>query len=117
MDATQCSACGSTLTSLIYTASTLLSAGPCTISLTNNAQYLDTLTKSTVLGLSILKNVTYNSITQSTSNMLLSAFLYKQNTIEFSDLTYNSITFGFDDIPVHEKLIVRVKGYTECSTT
>jgi hypothetical protein len=58
-DATQCSACSSALTSLNYAAA----SGTCSITATNNAQYLLTINKNTVLGTSEVKSVVYNSIT------------------------------------------------------
>lgn len=46
----------------------------------------------------------------------LSAFLYTQNVIEVSLLTSNTISFVFDTLPIHQKLIVRARVFTECTT-
>ena len=68
---TKCSTCSSTLTSLVY--NTLTPPGSCSLPATNNAQSLMTVNRNTVLGTSSLKNITYNSGTQSTSGTVLSA--------------------------------------------
>lgn len=97
---------------LAYSGAALASPGVCAITATNNAQYLMTVNKNTVIGTSQLKSVVYNSITQATSGTLLSSFLYKENVIEFMTLGANSIQLNFDTLPVHKKVIVRVRAYT-----
>ncbi len=74
-----------------------------------------TVNKNTIIGTSLLKSVTYNALNQSTSGTLLSSFLYTQNVIEVSSLTNNTMIFDFDGLPVHQKLFVRMKAFTECS--
>jgi hypothetical protein len=114
-DPTKCSTCSSTLTSLAYNAITAPAA--CQITATNNAQYLMTVNKNTAIGTSELKSVVYNSITQSVSGTLLSSFLYKEHVIEFMTLGTNTIQLNFGTLPVHKKVIVRVRAYTECIAT
>lgn len=72
--------------------------------------------KNTILGTSLLKNVTYNTnIIASTSGTTLSSFLYTQNTIEFSSLTNNLIRLEFSGLPTHFRLFARIRVYTECT--
>ena len=69
--------------------------------------------KNTILGTSLLKNVTYNTnIIASTSGTTLSSFLYTQNTIEFSSLTNNLIRLEFSGLPTHFRLFARIRVYT-----
>ena len=70
---------------------------------TNNAQFLLTVNKNTILGSSKLESVIYNSapITQSTPGTALDTFLYSQNVIEFTTLTSNSIIFNFAGLSQH----------------
>lgn len=76
-----------------------------------------TVNKDTILGTSLLKNVIYNSVTQSVSGTALNTFLYTANVIEFMSWTStNSLQFDFTGLPVHKKVIVRAKVYTECSS-
>jgi hypothetical protein len=78
---------------------------------------METITASTALGTSILKSVTYNGATTvSTANTVLNTFLYKQNVIEFMPMTTNEVVFNFDTLTQHERLIVRARVYTECSS-
>ncbi len=90
--------------------------GSCAMQSTNNAQLLLTVNKNTIIGTSLLKSVTYNALNQSTSGTLLSSLLYTQNVIEVSSLTNNTMIFDFDGLPVHQKLFVRMKAFTECWT-
>jgi hypothetical protein len=92
-------------------------SGSCSVPTTNNAQWLLNVNKDSALGTAELKSVTYNGATQSTSSTLLSGLLYSQNVIEFMTLTSNTVSFDFADLPaVHQKLIVRARVYTECTT-
>lgn len=76
-DATKCTTCSSGLTSLAYAPFAAgISASTCTPTPTNNAQYLMTVDKSTLLGSSLLSSVGYNSITQSTSGVSVGLLLY-----------------------------------------
>jgi hypothetical protein len=112
-DATQCSACSSTLTSsLIY--SVLTPPGSCSLPATNNAQLLLTVNKDTVLGTSVLKLINYNSVAQTTSGSLLSSLtsLYIGNIVDFKTLSSNTIIYNFDGLPVHQKLLVRARVLT-----
>jgi hypothetical protein len=65
-----------------------------------------------------LKNVTYNTATQSISGTVLGTFLYTQGlqVIDFSLLTRNTITMNFGGLPIHQKLIARARLMTECTT-
>jgi len=112
-DATKCSTCSSTLSSLLY--NSLTPPGSCSLPLTNNAQFLMTVDKNTILGTSALKNVTYNSGTQSTSGTTLSAVpsLFVLNVIDFSTLSSNTVTFEFTLTEIHQKLIVRARVLSE----
>ena len=113
-NANECSTCSSNL-ALNY--DTLVSPGPCVITSTNNAQYLLTVNKDTLIGSNQLISVTYNSATvQATPNTPLSSFLYTQNVIEFLALTSNTVIFEFDNLPAqHQKIIVRARVFTECT--
>jgi hypothetical protein len=80
-----------------------------------------TVDHTTVLGADTvaLDSVTYNGITNNTATTALSAFLYTQKVIEFSAFTTsNAVSFTFSGLPSkHEKVIVRARVYTECSTS
>ena len=116
-DATKCTSCSSTLGSLVYEPFAVgVTESSCTMTTTNNAQLLMTVNKDTALGVgSLLKSVTYNSATETVLTPL-SAFLYTQNVIEVSSLTSNTIVFDFDTLPIHQKLLVRARVFTECTT-
>lgn len=78
-DPTKCTACSSSLQSLNYQPFTIgQTEGQCLMTSTNNAQLLLTVNQNTVLGSSILQNVTYNKTTESTSGNVLASFLYTQ---------------------------------------
>ena len=63
-----------------------------------------------------LKSVVYNGTTVSTSGTLLSSFLYREHVIEFTAFSNsNTITFNLGDLPIHQKIIVRARVFTECS--
>jgi len=82
---------------------------------TNNAQFLITVNKDTVLGTYELKTVTYStSTTASTPSTVLNSYsLYTQNVIEFTSLSSNIVTFDFADLPaIHQKIIVRARVFT-----
>jgi len=81
-DPGQCSTCSSTFSSS-FAYNTLTPPGSCSFPATHNAQLLMTVNKNTILGTTNLKNITYNSATQSTSGSALStlASLYVQNVI------------------------------------
>ena len=117
-DATKCTSCSSTLGSLVYEPFAVgVTETSCAMTTTNNAQLLMTVNKDTPLGgTSLLKSVTYNSAPV-TSLTPLSAFLYTQNVIEVSSLTSNTIVFDFDTLPIHQKLLVRARVFTECTTS
>jgi hypothetical protein len=75
-----------------------------------------TIDKTTVLGTSLLKNITYNAGTlQSTSGFVLGT-LYTQNVIEFATLTANSIRFELTGLPTHYRVFTRVRAYTKCAS-
>lgn len=116
-DATKCTSCSSSLTSLAYVPFGVgVTESTCAMTATNNAQLLMTVDKTTLIGSSLLKTVTYNTATiESTLNLALSDFLYTQNVIEVSLMTSNTIVFDFDTLPVHQKLFVRARVYTECT--
>ena len=116
-DATKCTSCSSTLGSLVYQSFAVgVTESSCAMTTTNNAQLLMTVNKDTALGgTSHLKGVNYNSIPETTLTPL-SAFLYTQNVIEVSLLTSNTISFVFDTLPIHQKLLVRARVFTECTT-
>jgi hypothetical protein len=94
-DSTKCSTCSSTLSSLLY--NSLTPPGSCSLPSINNAQFLMTVDKNTILGTSALKNITFNSATQSTSGTVLSAVpsFFVFNVIDFSTLSSNTVTFEF----------------------
>jgi hypothetical protein len=78
-----------------------------------------TVNKDTLLGgTSPLKNVTYNTTTQSTAGTPLSGLtgLYKLNVIDFSTLSSNTVSFDFTFAEVHQKLIARARLLSECDT-
>lgn len=113
----KCTACSSSIASLNYVAFLPgKTEGSCSMQATNNAQLLMTINKNSVLGTTTLKSVLYNSLSESTSGLVLSSFLYSQNVIDFKSLTSNTITFGFDSLGVHQKLHVRARVFTECSS-
>jgi hypothetical protein len=78
-----------------------------------------TVDKNTILGTSALKNITFNSATQSTSDTALSALpsLFILNVIDFLTLSSNTVTFEFTLAQIHQKLIVRARVLTECDST
>lgn len=47
----------------------------------NNAQFVITVNKDTVLGNSLLKSVNYNGNSEAGTGISLSSFLYKENVI------------------------------------
>ncbi len=116
-DPNQCLTCSSGLGSFAYAAFPVgQSVGPCSMTPTNNAQYLMTINKNTAIGTSLL-SVSYSStLTQSTVGTLLSLFLYNGDVVDFQSLTSNVITFSVGGLPIHQKLIVRAKMFTKCST-
>jgi hypothetical protein len=82
----------------------------------NNAQYHTTINKNTAIGTG-LTSVSYSStLTQSTTGTLLSSFLYNGNVVDFGSFTSNVITFNIGGLPIHQKLIVRAKMFTKCTT-
>ncbi len=82
----------------------------------NNAQFHTTINKNTLIGANLL-SVSYSStLTQSTVGTLLSSFLYNGNVVDFPSFTSNAITFSIGALPIHQKLIVRAKMFTKCST-
>lgn len=68
---------------------------------TNNAQYLITVDKNTIIGTSLLTSVDYNSLTESTSGVTLVSILYSENVIEFKSLMTNVINLDFSGLPIH----------------
>jgi hypothetical protein len=82
----------------------------------NNAQYHTTINKNTAIGAS-LTSVSYSStLTQSATGTLLSSFLYSGDVVDFGSFTSNEITFNIGSLPIHQKLIVRAKMFTKCTT-
>ena len=79
-----------------------------------------TVDHTTVLGAGTvaLDSVTYDGNTNNTAATALSDFLYTQKVIEFSAFsTNNVVSFSFSGLPPkHEKVIVRARVHTECST-
>jgi hypothetical protein len=118
LDPGKCTSCGSALTSLAsYQAfATGVTESTCQLTATNNGQYLISVNKDTSIGgTSLLKSVTVGSTVDSTSGKLLSSFLYDQQVIEFMTLGSNTVAFGFDSLPIHKKMMVRIRAYTECT--
>jgi len=68
---------------------------------TNNAQYLITVDKNTIIGTSLLTSVDYNSLTESTFGVTLASILYSENVIEFKGLMTNVINLDFSGLPIH----------------
>ena len=95
MDSTQCMACSSTFSSsLVYEPFGVgVTESSCTFAPTNNAQYLLTINKNSVIGSNNLKSVKINSVSQSTLGTSLSQIAYSQNVIEFMALTSNIVSF------------------------
>ncbi len=90
--------------------------GPCPIIADNNAQFLFTINKNTALVTSEVKSVTYNGTTESDSGTLLSELFYKEHVIEFTSFSQsNTVTFNLGDLPIHQKIIIRARVYTQCS--
>ena len=71
-----------------------------------------TINKNTVIGSSILKNVTYNQLVELASGNVLGSFLYTGEIINFKNLTSKTVSFGFVTTTVHHKLIVRARVFT-----
>jgi hypothetical protein len=119
-DASLCQTCSSTLVGTYAAFPTDQTSGPCAPTTDNNARYLMTVDHTTILGAGTvaLDSVTYDGITENTATTALSAFLYTQKVIEFSAFTANNVvSFSFSGLPSkHEKVIVRARVYTECST-
>jgi len=68
------------------------------------------------MGSGMLTSVTNNLFTASTVGTRLDSFLYTSNVIEFSRFTSsNLVSFSFSNLPVHQKLIVRARLFTECT--
>ena len=112
----QCATCSSSLASLSYEPFAFgVTTGPCVLPTTNKAQYLFTINKNTAIGTN-LRSVTYNTATMSTASTLLSSFLYTLDVIELTLLTKNTIVFGIANLGAHQKMIVRARVYTECTT-
>ena len=83
-DPAQCLTCASTISSFAYEAFTAGSTvGSCAVTPTSNPQFLMTVNKDTVLGVSKLKEVNFNGVIHLTSGVALSALtgLFKQNVI------------------------------------
>jgi hypothetical protein len=115
-DIGQCATCSSTLTSLSYNAfATGVTTGPCALTASSNGQYLYTINKNTAIGTNV-RSITYNTATMSTAGTLLSSFLYAVNVIEFTTFTRNTIAFGIAGLGAHQKMIVRARVFTECTT-
>ena len=92
-----------------------ITTGSCVLTATNKMQYLYTINKNTAIGTN-LRSVTYNTATMSTATTLLSSFLYTVDVIEFNLLTRNTLAFGIGGLGVHQKMVVRARVYTECTT-
>jgi hypothetical protein len=114
--ANQCNSCSSSF--LTYTTPTpaVGSPGSCLMSTTNNAQFLLTIDKQTVLGVSNTKSVLFNGNNVSTSGTVLSSLLYSQNVIEFMTLSSNTVEFYISNLPLHKQIIVRARVFTECTS-
>ncbi len=81
-DASQCLTCLSYITSLSYEPfAGVNSSESCFMPNTSNAQQLLTINKDTIIGTSLLKSITYNSLTQSLSGTSLNSLIYTQNVI------------------------------------
>lgn len=98
---------------------TLSPPGYCQISTTDATkkwQSILTINKDTQIGTTNLKSIVYNNgVNISASGTLLSSFLYKENVIEFTELTSNTIKFQFGSLGVdHYEALVRINAYTEC---
>lgn len=78
-----------------------VTASSCSMTSTNNAQYLITVDKNTIIGTSLLTSVDYNSLTESTSGVTLASILYSENVIEFKGLMTNVINLDFSGLPIH----------------
>ena len=78
-----------------------VTASSCSMTSTNNAQYLITVDKNTIIGTSLLTSVDYNSLTESTSGVTLVSILYSENVIEFKSLMTNVINLDFSGLPIH----------------
>lgn len=111
-DPSSCSGCSSTLTSLDY--DPLLAPSQCAMTSTNNAQLLTTIDANTLIGSSYLTNVTFNSIVYNTPTNALSSLLYKNNILDFMNLSNNTVIFSFDGLPIHKKLLIRGRVKTSC---
>jgi hypothetical protein len=112
-----CTSCSTNITALNYGNSPSAGTpGACSMTSNNNAQVFMVINKNTVLGSSLLTSVTYNSTTQSTAGMVIGAFLYTQNVIDFKTLSSNSVVFRFNTAATHQKLHVRARVFTECTT-
>ena len=113
-DPAQCTTCSSTFALAYQSFTTKQTEGTCALTPTNNAQFILTVNKDTIIGSSELKSVTYNtSLTETTADTVLSSFLYTQNVIEFKSLASNFVVFDFDTLPsIHQKLIVRARVFT-----
>ena len=90
-DPTKCSSCSSSNLLFATPLPAVGTEGSCTVDPTDKWTPLITIDKTTVLGTSLVKNITYNSGTvQATSGFVLGT-LYTQNVIDFVSLTSNSI--------------------------
>ncbi len=73
------------------------------------------INKDSVIGLNMLRQVTYNGINQGTNGTKLSNFLYKQNVIYYHSLTSNILIFELNNLGKdHYKIFARINTYTEC---
>ena len=86
------------------------------MSTTNNAQFLLTIDKQTILGVSNTKSILFNGNNVSTSGTVLSSLLYSQNVIEFMTLSSNTVEFYISNLPLHKQIIVRARVFTECGS-
>ena len=75
-----------------------------------------TIDQNTVLSLSLLKTVNYNGISEDTFSLALNSFLYTHNVINFGSLSNNTVIFYLNDLPVHKKLLVRARVYSDCQS-
>lgn len=94
--------------------STGVTQSSCTFASDNNAQYLLTIDKNSIIGSNSLQSVSANFTTTSTSGTILGDFLYFENVIEFMSLTSNTVSFTLDSLPAHQNLIIRARVYTDC---
>lgn len=75
-----------------------------------------TIDSNTVISNSYVSSIRFKGQNYSTSGARVAQFLYVGNVIEWNSTHNSKVEFKFDALPLHTKLIVRVRAYAECNS-